>query len=194
MAESKQIRNTTAEYSRRTESPAKESLFKWVLRKVFPDQRKHERLEVPPLIGYLGTMRGSRPFDVGDVSLGGFSLKTGERWEPGTEMPVTLKRTNVPQDEHEDGFTVQATVVRWHDEGVGFSILLSEEESKAAYGNALQVEWASREEMQMFLSRLKGPEAESLAEANLKVASQEKESLRAALGRGRPMYTHSAGD
>src|SRR3954447_408818 len=86
---------------------AKESLFKRMLRFVFPDQRKQARLPEPPLVGYLGTMHGSRAFEVGDVSLGGFSLVTCERWEPGTEMPITLKRMNVAEDQQEDRFTVQ---------------------------------------------------------------------------------------
>ena len=94
-------------------SGAKESLFKRMLRIVFPDQRRQPRYPDPPLVGYLGTMRGSRPFAVGDVGLGGFSLVTGERWEPGTEMPITLERMHGAEGEPVDRFTVQATAVDW---------------------------------------------------------------------------------
>src|SRR3569833_2047544 len=90
-----------------------ESLFKRILRKVFPDQRKQLRLAAPPAVGFLGTMHGSSPFVVGDVSMGGFRLVTPERWAAGTEMPITLQRTSVGPDRQEDRITVQAKVVRW---------------------------------------------------------------------------------
>jgi hypothetical protein len=194
MSKSQQNWNNPAGDDRRTENPRNESLFKRVLRKIFPDQRKHERIAVPPLIGYLGTMRGSRPFEVGDVSMGGFSLTTEERWEPGTEMPVTLKRTNLAAEEHEDGFTVQATVVRWTGEGVGFSVLLSEEESNAAYGNPLNVRWASKDDMQLFLARLAVPVEALPAEGGRTTASEERDAGRGAFTPARPIFTQSAGD
>lgn len=194
MGENKQIWNAPVEDARRTIGAAKETLFKRMLRKIFPDQRRHERIEVPPLLGYLGTMHGSRPFEVGDVSLGGFSLTTEERWEPGTEMPVTLRRTNLAPEGHEDGFTVQATVVRWTGVNVGFSILLSEEESKAAYGNPLQVKWASTDDMQMFLARLKSPDEPMPGESDRRISKEQESSLRAAFDHGRPIYTQTAGD
>ena len=45
-----------------------ESLFTRLLRMLFPDERKKERVSVPPLVGYLGTMRATRPYEVGDIS------------------------------------------------------------------------------------------------------------------------------
>src|ERR1700741_4255208 len=71
-----------------------EALLKRVLRRIFPDPRKNGRHLQPPLVGYLGTMRSSRAYSLGDISLTGFCLLTDERWEPGTEMPITLLRTN----------------------------------------------------------------------------------------------------
>ncbi|HXS77866.1 MAG TPA: PilZ domain-containing protein [Terracidiphilus sp.] len=193
MSKSEQNWNKPAGDGGRIENSRNEPLFKRILRKIFPDQRKHERIEVPPVVGYLGTMHGSRPFEVGDVSLGGFSLKTDERWEPGTEMPVTLQRSNGSSDHQEERFTVQATVVRWADGGVGFSVLLSEEQSVAAHGNPLQVRWASQDEMRMFLARLKNLDEAIPAEGD-RTASDRGDSLRAAFGHARPMYTQSAGD
>lgn len=132
-----------------------ESLFKRVLRMIFPDQRRSDRHLQPPLVGYLGTLRSTRPYDVSDISLSGFCLLTDECWTPGTEMPITLQRTNLTDGSQPESFTVQATVVRSGADGVGFSIVLSEDESKAAYGNPLQVRWLSRQEMQQFLKDLK---------------------------------------
>ncbi|MGA9587825.1 MAG: PilZ domain-containing protein [Terracidiphilus sp.] len=140
---------------RRVECFLTESLFKRILRRVFPDRRKQERLPVPPLVGYLGTVSSSKQYDLGDISLTGFCLLTDERWIPGTEMPITLQRTNLPQENDNDSFTVQATVVRCDKDGVGFSIVLCEEDSLAAYGNPLRVKWVTRAQMEQFLQRLK---------------------------------------
>jgi hypothetical protein len=174
-------------------SSVRESLFKRMLRMVFPDQRKQSRFAGPPLIGYLGTARGSRQFEVGDVGLGGFRLVTGERWEPGTEMPVTLERTNVDKGQREDRFTVQATAVRWTEDGVGFSIVLFEEDSKAVAGNPLQVCWASRQDMKLFLDRLKAPE-ETKAVVGRQTQSAEESALQAAFRTRFHVSPHTAGD
>jgi len=171
-----------------------ESLFKRLLRKMFPDQRKQPRVPVPPLVGYLGTVRGSRPFEVGDISLSGFSLVTEERWEPGTEMPITLQRTNVAPDEREDRFTIQATAVRTTGDGVAFSVVLSEEESVAVSDNPFRVPWASRKEMRMFLERLKGPQEVEAPRVEAKASGLELDSIRAAFHRGNSALTHGAGD
>ena len=100
MYKSEQARKASAtEFADESKAIIQESVFKKMLRFLFPDQRKQSRFAGPPLMAYLGTMRGSRPFEVGDVGLGGFSLLTRERWEPGTEMPITLQRMNVAEDE-----------------------------------------------------------------------------------------------
>jgi len=142
---------------RRVECFVTESLFKRILRRVFPDQRRQERLPVPPLVGYLGTARASKPYELGDISLEGFCLLTGERWIPGTEMPVTLQRTDLPDENDADCFTVQATVVRCDKDGVGFSIVMCEEDSRAAHGNSLRVKWINRAEMARFMKSLTEP-------------------------------------
>ena len=179
---------------RRVECLLTESLFKRLLRKIFPDQRKQERIPVPPLVGYLGRVRASEPYSVGDISLSGFCLVTDERWTPGTEMPITLQRTNVLGDLEDDCFTVQATAVRSADDGVAFSILLSEEESTAAQGNPLQVRWASMQEMRLFLDRLKTPDETKPASEDPEGARNVGASLKAAFGPGHPAWTQSAGD
>jgi PilZ domain len=140
---------------RRVECFLTESLFRRILRRMFPDQRKHERFPVPPLVGYLGTANSSEPYPLGDISMTGFCLLTDERWLPGTEMPITLHSKNLPAGNERDSFTVQATVVRCGQGGVAFSIVLSEENSQAAYGNPLRVQWVTRTEMESYLKRLK---------------------------------------
>ena len=148
---------------RRVACHVTESLFNRILRKIFPDQRKSERHLEPPLVGYLGMAHSSRPYELGDVCLSGFCLLTDERWEPGTEMPITLRRTNLPEGHDPECFTVQATVLRCDANRVGFSIVLSEEDSQSAYGNPLRMRWITRLEMENFLQRMK---EQSLGEAS----------------------------
>lgn len=137
-------------------SQKSKSLFDRILRKIFPDERKNERHSGPPLVGHLGMVHTSKPYEVADISISGFCLLTDERWEPGTEMPITLRRTDLPEGIEGEGFTVQATVVRSEGRRVGFSIALVEKESLAVSGNPLHVRWITRAEMQDFLDRLKG--------------------------------------
>lgn len=174
--------------NQRAKSAVKEPLFKRLLRKMFPDERKQERIPVPPLLGYLGTMRGTSPYEIGDISSTGFCMVTDERWETGTEMPVTLQRTNVAEESEVDCFTVQAKVVRRGQEGVGFSIVLSEEESDAARGNRLRVKWASKPEMERFLQRLKVEQESAPGQSG--IAQTEPVFLGAA----QTTLRHSAGD
>ena len=151
---SKKAGNTEVFELRRVKCDVTESLFKRLLRRIFPDQRRQERILVPSLVGYLGSLRSTKSYEVGDISLSGFCLVTEERWTPGTEMPITLARASVDASDS-DYFTVQATVVRCGNDGVGFSILLSEDESSAAHGNPLRVKWASMQEMERFLRQVR---------------------------------------
>jgi PilZ domain-containing protein len=160
-----------------------ESLFKRLLRKLFPDQRKNERHLQPPLVGYLGMMHTSRSYDLGDISVSGFCLLTDERWTPGTEMPITLQRKNLPDGKDPETFTVQATVVRCGENGVGFSIVLCEEASQAIYGNPLRVRWITRQEMEGFLNNLK--DKTSLEEPPEETAMKPNPGLKAAFEGGR---------
>ena len=159
-----------------------ESLFKRILRKVFPDQRKSERQPQPPLVGYLGMRHTSRSYDLGDISISGFCLLTDERWTPGTEMPITLQRKSLPEGKDPESFTVQATVVRCGTNGVGFSIVLCEEESEAMYGNPLRVRWVTRREMEVFLNTLKEPPPQGEPRAATEI--QAEPSLKAAFEGG----------
>lgn len=92
-----------------------------LLRWICPEKRVANRYCDPPLIAYLGTVRGSSEFKIGDFSVGGFYMITGERWLPGTSFPVTLER--IDPDGLGRKLTVTATVVRTGHDGVGFSFV-----------------------------------------------------------------------
>lgn len=109
-----------------TSSRTKEPMMKRFMRWLVPDQRVANRHAMPPLIAYLGMVRTSKEYKVGDVSVAGFYMITEERWIHGTGFPVTLERT----DERGQGqtLTVYATVIRTGGDGVGFTFLKQEEE------------------------------------------------------------------
>lgn len=112
-----------------TPSQAKEPLMKRLIRWICPDQRVANRHAMPPLIAWLGTVRTSKEYKVGDVSVAGFYMITEDRWIPGTSFPVTLERT----DEAGMGrsLTVHATVIRSGEDGVGFTFLQNTAEQTA---------------------------------------------------------------
>ena len=112
-----------------TLSAAKEPLMKRLIRWICPDQRVANRHTMPPLTAWLGMVRSSKEYKVGDVSVAGFYMITEDRWLPGTSFPVTLERT----DEAGMGrsLTVHAAVVRIGDDGVGFTFLQSPVEESA---------------------------------------------------------------
>ncbi|WP_162601423.1 hypothetical protein [Occallatibacter savannae] len=114
--------------------------MKRLIRWICPDQRVANRHTMPPLIAWLGMVRSSKEYKIGDVSVAGFYMITEERWVPGTSFPVTLERTD-------DGgigrsLTVQASVVRAGDDGVGFTFLqdAAEQEAEGPTGSNSRVD------------------------------------------------------
>jgi hypothetical protein len=110
----------------------KQPLMKRFMRWLLPDQRVAHRHTMPPITAYLGMVRSSKEFTVGDVSVAGFYLITEERWIPGTGFPITLER----KDEAGMGrtLTVFATVVRTGEDGVGFTCLKPADEEPTVDG------------------------------------------------------------
>ena len=102
----------------RTRHPLITKFLRWV----FPEQRKTSRRTLPDLVAFLGSVRTSHAYDVGDISGSGFFMVTRERWGPGTEMPVTLLKTG--NNGKETMITLGSTVVRCGPDGVGFAFLL----------------------------------------------------------------------
>lgn len=132
-------------------------LFARFLRWLYPDQRKTNRHVMPPLVAYLGSIRTSKVFKVGDISSSGFYMLTPERWLPGTEMPVTLQRTDgldLPAS-----ITLLSKVVRSGTDGVGFSFALvgiSVGESEDPRPGI----WGLKDDLKLFLDGLHLPEYE----------------------------------
>jgi hypothetical protein len=145
---------------------AMNKLLNRFLRWLYPEQRKARRHSYPPIVSYLGAVHTTRPYPVADVSASGFFMVTPERWLPGTEMPVTLERTDIGGAGFGKSITLLSTVVRTGPSGVGFSIAVVEskeggaETSKSENGSALGGHWATRGDLEKFLDGLKLEEYE----------------------------------
>lgn len=136
---------------------ATETILDLVLRRFYRDQRRFERMLVPPVVAYLGNAGASEPLEVADISIGGFCLLTHDHWTPGTEMPITLRREDGDLSLSPSLISVQAVVVRWKRNEVGFSIVLSSEQSTAFSQHHHAGRWVSHKDMQNFLDHLKMP-------------------------------------
>ena len=114
----------------RTRDPLMKRLFRWLV----PDQRVANRHTMPPLIAYLGLVRSSKEYKVGDISVAGFYMITEERWIVGTSFPVTLERTDALGEGQ--NLTLHSTVVRIGEDGVGFTFVQPMVDEEAAGGQA----------------------------------------------------------
>ncbi len=112
-----------------TQARANAPLMRRLMRWIVPDKRVANRRKLPPVIAYLGQLRSSREFKIGDISVAGFYMITEERWVPGSAFPVTLERTDATERQT---FTVYSTVVRTGTDGVAFTFLPPNNEEKRA--------------------------------------------------------------
>jgi PilZ domain len=94
--------------------------FKWM---VADDGRRANRRRTPPLVAYFWD--GGRPVahDVRNISPTGFYLVTTERWLLGTLIMMTLQRTSTEISRSECSVIVMSKVVRYGEDGVGFSFV-----------------------------------------------------------------------
>ena len=128
-----------------------------LIQKIFPDQRRYERLVVPHVVAYLGNAHKSRPYRIVNISAGGFCMLGEDHWTPGTEMPITLQREEWDGDESPERLSVQAIVARCGRGEVGFSVALAPADSVAFSEFPIRHRWISTREMQDFIENLQRP-------------------------------------
>jgi hypothetical protein len=87
-----------------------------------PNVRDGSRESFPSLIAYFFTGGAPEPHSVRDISLSGTYVLTKERWYIGTVVRITLTDRFQPTVEH--SITLNMTVVRWGNDGVGLKFLL----------------------------------------------------------------------
>lgn len=87
------------------------------------DPRSVSRRGTPPLVAYFWD--GGRPVahNVQNISTNGFYLATSDRWLLGTLIMMTLQRTTTDSDREDCSIIVMSKVVRYGEDGVGFSFI-----------------------------------------------------------------------
>jgi hypothetical protein len=138
------------------------SLLEPIIRKMFPDQRRYERIVVPHIVAYLGNAHASRPYQILNISIGGFCMSGEEHWMPGTEMPITLQREEWDGEESPERVCVQAVVVRRGCGELGFSIALTPQDSIAFSDLPANRSWITKREMERFIENVRKPRPQRL--------------------------------
>lgn len=92
-----------------------------------PDRRTGRRKRWPRLVAYDSSGGTLEVHGVKDMSANGLYLMTQERWPLGTQVTMTLQRTDGFDDNpRSNTITVQLRVVRWGGDGVGLAFVQSE--------------------------------------------------------------------
>ena len=101
----------------------------WLQRLLSQDRRSADRHLKPRLVAYYWDGAAPVPHEIRDISLNGMYLLTTERWYPGTLVMITLQRTDSSAYARDArSIAVQAKVVRWGPDGVGFKLIFPENE------------------------------------------------------------------
>jgi hypothetical protein len=131
---------------------AKKSWLQKLLGVEPPDPRKAQRETLPGLTAYFFT--GGTPVGHGvkDISLTGMYVVTSERWYPGTMVRMTLTDRHEPTIER--SITLNATVMRWGNDGVGLRFVLQNPKESSGYNGT--AETADIYLVAQFLDRLRG--------------------------------------
>lgn len=131
-----------------------------ILRWLFPEvnQRRAKRFSTPGLVAYYWTGGSAYSYHVGDMSATGLFLLTKERWAPGTMIQMTLQQQDGRLDSSEGSICVLSEVVRWGENGAGFSFVLSDYENIYDYG-IMPGDTIDRKSVERFLHKIGLPEA-----------------------------------
>jgi hypothetical protein len=129
------------------------------LRWLFPEvnQRRAKRFPTPGLVAYYWTGGSAYSYHVGDMSATGLFLLTKERWAPGTMIQMTLQQQDGRLDSSEGSICVLSEVVRWGENGAGFSFVLTDYENIYDYG-IMPGDTIDRKSVERFLLSIGVPE------------------------------------
>jgi uncharacterized protein len=135
--------------------PEKSWLERWL--SLEPDEpvdpRQFLREPIPGLVAHFFTGGVPQEHQIRDVSLTGLYVLTNERWYPGTVVRMTLTDRREPTAER--SITVNATVVRWGNDGLGLRFVLQNPRTRRSEFDGV-VQGVDRVQLEQFLQRLKG--------------------------------------
>lgn len=130
--------------------PLKLRFLRWLFR---VSQCQAKRYSTPDLVAYYFTGGAPHSFQVGDMSATGLYLLTPERWAPGTLIQMTLQKKDGRGGSPKDSICVLSELVRFDQNGAGFSFVLPDYEYLCAYG--LRPEEAlDRKSIERFMRRI----------------------------------------
>jgi polysaccharide biosynthesis transport protein len=116
------------------------------------ERRRTARQEYPQLVAYYWDGGAPCAHFIRDISLTGFYLFTEERWYPGTQVMILLQRADDGEDTPERSITVNARVVRFGVDGIGFAFVTPDK--KSSRGGDNYSTGADRNTFYRFLQRL----------------------------------------
>jgi hypothetical protein len=117
-----------------------------------PKPRKATRETLYGLTAYFWTGGTPVAHDIQDVSPTGLYVVTEERWYPGTVIRMTL--TDCTEPTAERSVTVNATSVRWGNDGVGLRFAFPEDQDPH-HGSAASFGGVNRKQLDQFMQRLR---------------------------------------
>lgn len=119
------------------------------------DPRKTKREDLSGLIAYFFTGGTPVPFKVRDVGPSGLYLYTDERWSVGTVLRLALTDVRLPS--LENSLTVNARVMRWGKDGMGFKFVPYDAKMQDRDLSVGQ-DWVAttEKEIREFIDRIKG--------------------------------------
>jgi uncharacterized protein len=127
----------------------------WLQRLLAPepaDNRRTARQAVPGLSAYFFTGGAPVAHEVRDISLTGMYVFTNERWYPGTMVRMTISDSSDRSAER--SITLNTTVVRSGDDGVGLRFVLEKGNRRQRPVDGMSF-GADIEQIQEFLLRIK---------------------------------------
>jgi capsular exopolysaccharide synthesis family protein len=98
------------------------------------DRRRATRVKSPPLVAYYWDGGAAVAHSIRDISLSGVYVVTDVRWYPGTHVMIALQRPDVAEGEPHRSLTVNAKVVRFGIDGLGFSFVMPSKRPSAYDG------------------------------------------------------------
>jgi hypothetical protein len=109
------------------------------------ERRKAKRRELPQLVAYYWDGGASHPHSIRDISSTGFYVVTDIRWYPGTQVMVSLQRPDVADGEPYRSITVNAKVIRFGIDGLGFAFVMPEMRPSNGAGGSRKEEILNRQ-------------------------------------------------
>ena len=147
-----QLRQRNAETMGLKKDSWKTRLRRWLLGD-YPDRRTNKRLPLPDLFAFYWIGAVPHACYIGNISETGLFLLTQRRPLLGTQILVTLQRTDTGGAFLGDAITVQTKVVRWAADGIGVSFVFVPA-SVAEAGERRPQTWADQKALEGFLWRM----------------------------------------